>query len=347
MKILYIGASNKSSTSRHRADALTRLGHDVKIADPYLHFKKHLTSKILSRAHYNTGYRLLNNKIKRWTNNLIEPKETIDIVWVDSGELLGPSSVQLLAQNGRKVILYNHDDPTGRRDGRRFDSLINSIPFYDLCVVVRHQNIAEFYEKGASKVIKVWRSYDEIAHTPFKDKSGIDPNFFSDIAFIGTWMRHESRDKFILQLINSGLNVKIWGSRWNKSPHWHQLKNHIAGGPLSGRDYVSAIQGSKVCLGMLSKGNRDLHTTRTMEIPYAGGVLCAERTSEHEELFEDGLEAVFWENVDECIEKCKDLLKNDTWRESIRTSGMKKIRALKLGHEDICQSIIQEIHTLQ
>jgi hypothetical protein len=36
MKILYIGLSAPASTSRHRADALKRLGHDVVIADPYL-----------------------------------------------------------------------------------------------------------------------------------------------------------------------------------------------------------------------------------------------------------------------------------------------------------------------
>jgi hypothetical protein len=36
MKILYIGHSAPASTSRHRADVLKRLGHDVVIADPYL-----------------------------------------------------------------------------------------------------------------------------------------------------------------------------------------------------------------------------------------------------------------------------------------------------------------------
>ena len=89
-----------------------------------------------------------------------------------------------------------------------------------------------------------------------------------------------------------------------------QLKPYFKGQTLKGKDYISAIQGSKICLGLLSKGNRDLHTTRTFEIPFIGSLLCAERTSEHLELFDENLEAVFWNSAEECAEKCKELLKN-------------------------------------
>ena len=184
-------------------------------------------------------------------------------------------------------------------------------------------------------------SYDEIMHAPFSRPADIPDGFHSEVAFIGTWMRGEGRDQFVLDLLRRGIPVSIWGQRWHKSPLWEQLKDCHRGGNLSGRDYVAAIQGAKVCLGMLSRGNRDLHTTRSMEIPYAGGVLCAERTSEHLELYREGVEAVFWSSVDECARQCSRLLADAEWRESVRLAGMARIRASHRGHEDVCHSLVE------
>jgi len=343
LNIVYIGSCSPGSTSRHRADALSRLGHKVHRADPYEAFKSRLNGKIQSLVHYRSGYRLLQSDIARWTLNLMQQvlAQPPDIVWIDSGELLGYEAVKLVSQTGARLVSYNHDDATGKRDGRRFDSLLKSLALYDLCAVVRPENILEYQRHGARKVVHVWRSYDEVMHAPFKALSVIPAEFCSDVAFIGTWIRGEGRDRFLLDLVNQGVPVSIWGDRWQKSPLWGQLKACYRGASLSGRDYVAAIQGAKVCLGMLSKGNRDLHTTRTMEIPYAGGVLCAERTSEHLELYVEGVEAVFWRDAEECASQCRRLLDDDSWRESVRMAGMARVRAARRGHEDVCRVIVE------
>jgi len=104
---------------------------------------------------------------------------------------------------------------------------------------------------------------------------------------------------------------------------------------------VAAIQGAKLCLGLLSKENRDLHTQRSAEIPYAGGLFCAERTSEHRQLYTEGAEAVFWSDAEECIQACRRLLADEPLRERIRIAGMHRIRALGLGNESICRQILQ------
>lgn len=340
MKVLYIGHAAPESTSRHRADALRRLGHEVIVADPYAALATYLQGRLRSALHYRTGYRFVQPTIKRWLINWLKQLHHFDIAWVDSGELLGADCMRLLRSAGLSTVLYNHDDPTGKRDGHRFDSLVKSLPFYDVCAVVRQENIQEYKSRGAKVVIRVWRSYDEVMHAPYQDTSDIPADFRSEVAFIGTWMRGEGRDQFVLDLVKRGIPVSIWGQRWEKSPLWEQLKGCYRGGNLSGRDYVAAIQGAKICLGMLSKGNRDLHTTRTMEIPYAGGGLCAERTSEHLELYKDGIEAVFWSDVDECAQQCRCLLDDDAWRESVRRAGMARVRASHLGHEDICRTLI-------
>lgn len=340
-RILYIGASGSACTSRHRADALRRLGHEVLIADPYLALKKQLENPLRGAFHYRTGYRFLQSAVERWTDFWLSGFKGFEIAWVDNGELLGARSVRRLNAARLSTVLFNHDDPTGQRDGRRFGSLRGALALYEVCAVVRQQNIEEYQALGAKTVQRVWMSYDEVAHAPYPEKSGIPDRFLSDVVFIGTWMRGEGRDQFLLDLIRRGIPVSIWGQRWEKSPLWHLLQAFHRGGNLGGRDYVAAIQGAKVCLGMLSRGNRDQHTTRTMEIPYAAGVLCAERTREHMELYEEGVEAVFWSDVDECARQCRRLLSDAAWRESVRSAGMARVRTSGRGHEDVCRVIVE------
>jgi len=241
------------------------------------------------------------------------------------------------------AVRGNEDDHNGHGGGRRFDSLLRAASLYDLCVVMRDVNVAECYVRGARKALKVWRSYDEVAHCPDLAPKPVSAKFCADVSFIGTWMRHEARDQFLLSLRDRGLDVAVWGDRWHKSSLWHRLQPLWRGTGLAGSDYVSAIQGSKICLGLLSKGNRDLHTTRSLEIPYAGGLFCAERTSEHLSLYVENREAVFWSDVNECGEKCLELLADSGKRSRIRAAGMRRVRQNGVGNEDICRQVLGEV----
>ena len=74
----------------------------------------------------------------------------------------------------------------------------------------------------------------------------------------------------------------------------------------------------------------DLGNTESIfEIPYCGGVFCAERTSEHLQLYREDVEAVYWSDVNECIEKCQKLLSDDKIRADIAEKG--RIRCLRNG----------------
>ena len=339
--ILYLGASSAGSTSLHRANAIKRLGHTVIIKDPFSEFGSDIISRWPGAIHFRTGYIFLQRKIQKWlaaelAREVIKP----DLIWIDMGELFGPASLNILKRMNCPIVLYNVDDPTGKRDGQRFASLIRAISLYDLVVVVRKETASECRALGAKNVMLVCRSYDEVEHRPFKTVDEIPKEFRSDVAFIGTWMRHEKRDEFLLELISQGVPVSIWGDRWNKSPHFATLGAYWRGNALRGREYVAAMQGAKICLGLLSKGNRDLHTTRSLETPFAGGLFCAERTIEHQEMYKEGVEAVFWSDAAECARQCNMLLSNDTLREQIRAAGMLRVRSLNVGNEEVCRRIL-------
>lgn len=340
MRILYLGRSEPASTSRHRALALSRIGHSVTHVDAQSIHRASF-SGVLGTLHFKSGYRLIQRTLCDWLESL-EFGEGFDVVWVDSGYLFGRENVRKLKQFGERTILYCIDDPAGGRDGHRFDSLRAAIPEYDLCVSVRPPTIADLIRIGAKRTLKVMMSYDEIAHALTSDVE-VPESLRSDVAFVGTWMRGEGRDEFILELDAAGVPVSIWGDRWPKSRHWKRLEKCWRGPAISSDTYRSVIRGAKLCLGLLSSGNRDEHTTRSFEIPAIGGLLCAKRTPEHMQLYEDRKQAVFWDDAKECAETCKELLANPARAEDIRRAGVKRVRALKNGNEDVCRRILEAV----
>ncbi len=255
-----------------------------------------------------------------------------DLVWVDQGEWFGPRILRSIRErcgSSLPIVNYTVDDPFGGRDARRFAGFLRAVSSYDLLAVVREENLAEARIRGARAVMRVWRSADEVAHAPRELSIEQRRRFASEVAFVGTWM--PERGPFMAELIRFGVPLSIWGDRWQKAPEWSRLAPHWRGPGLDvDEDYAAAILSAKVALGLLSRGNRDLHTTRSLEIPALGGLFCAERTNEHLELYEDGHEAVFWTNAVECAEKCMALLADAPRRRAIAAAG--HARALRNGY---------------
>jgi hypothetical protein len=220
------------------------------------------------------------------------------------------------------IINYNIDDPYGKRDGRRWRQYLRAVPFYDLIVVVRDCNVAEAYSRGARKVLRVPMSADEIAHAPRAIREQDYRKWANDVLFIGTWM--PERGPFMARLVELGVPLSIYGKLWENAPEWHILRKCWRGGDLLGDDYVMAIQCAKVNLGLLSKGNRDLSTTRSFEIPLVGAVFCAERTAEHLKLYREDEEATFWSSPEECASKCMQLLSDEQLRKNLAVNSRKR-----------------------
>ena len=326
MRIAYIG--QHCGTSLHRGRALERLVHAVTIVDPWSWLPK---ARWAGPWLYRTSAFGSNIFVARRLADAVEQARP-DLVWVDQGEWLGPRILRAIREccgPAVPIINYTVDDPFGNRGARRFAGFLRAVPRYDLLAVVREENVAEARARGARAVMQVWRSADEVAHAPRELGAGQRRRFASEVVFVGTWM--PERGPFMAELIRRGVPLSIWGDCWQKASEWPQLAPHWCGPGLDNDDdYAAAILAAKVTLGLLSKGNRDLHTTRSLEIPALGGLFCAERTREHLELYEEGVEAVFWRDAAECAEHCRALLADEPRRKAIAVAG--HARALRNGH---------------
>ena len=233
-----------------------------------------------------------------------------------------------LQKQAGKVINYNVDDPYGRRDANSWMQYRQAVCAYDMMVVVREENIREAEQLRAKKVLHVFRSADEVAHAPRILTEEEKAKWGSEVLFAGT--AFAERGPFFVELIQLGVPLTIYGNSWQDMKEWKIIEPYWKGPDLdTPYTYSTAILASKVTLGLLSSENRDLHTTRSMEIPSLGRLFCASRTREHLALYKEGEEAVFWSNARECAEQCSALLKDDDYRESIACKGHE--RYLKNG----------------
>jgi spore maturation protein CgeB len=324
MHILYIGPV--SGTCLDRAQALRRLGHQVTHMDPRTLLPRTVwVDRILWRA----GGHWLGPLVARAMRQALKGQR-FDLCHVDNGEWVSPPVVKVFRQHAPKVINYNIDDPTGPRDRQRFAAYRRAVPHYDLVAVVREDNLPELHALGARQMTRVWRSADEVSHAPRPLTAQDHARWDCDVLFLGTWM--PERGPFLLELVKLGVPLTIQGGQWQKAPEWPELKRHWRGGPIDGDDYAKAIQCAKVNLGLLSKGNRDLHTTRSLEIPALGSLLCAERTPEHTAMYAEDLEAVFWQDAPTCARVCQRMLSDEALRLAIAHAG--QARYWRNGHQN-------------
>ncbi|MES2859973.1 MAG: glycosyltransferase [Pseudomonadota bacterium] len=342
MRIFYIGSSTPKSTSRHRADALVRIGHRVTRFDPFVALGGVLGGPVMERLHYRTGYRLLQPMVRAMLEARAGEVAMHDAIWIDAGELFGRRSVAFLA-NLAPTVLVCLDDPAGGRDGRRFDSLVEALPAYDLCVAFREPTVQDFRRLGARRTLRVWMGYDEVAHRPPSDDEREDFGVAGGVVFIGSWMPREDREAVVLGLMDRGVPMSVWGDRWSRSPHWSRIRSAWRGGALYGRDYCMRLAGADACLGLVSRGNRDEHTTRSLETPFIGGLLVGQRTGEHTGMFEDGVEALLWNDLDECAAHCLGVMADPGRGRGIRAAGMARIRRGGFGNETLTGSILSEL----
>ena len=212
---------------------------------------------------------------------------------------------------------------------------------YNLVAVVREENIAEAQALKARKVIRVYHSADEAAHAPRELTAEVHARWESEVVFVGTYF--PECGPFMAQLVRRGVPLTIYGNQWQKAKEWSVLQQAWKGpGTTQDDDYAKAIQCAKVSLGLLSKGNRDLHTTRSLEVPSLGAVFCAERTTEHQHLYCEGEEAIFWSDAEECSDACLKLLANDNLRREMARRGRERCLRNGTMNEQVMARIISQ-----
>ena len=263
-----------------------------------------------------------------------------DIVWIDKGNTIFPSTLKTIKEMNPNCILVHYMIDDFMNPYHRTKQIIDTIPLYDYYIVNRTINISELRRYGCKHPIHVYMTYESLFHFPRPISVDSISRLGGDLGFIGTY--EKERAESMLYLAENGLKIRIWGNGWKRMKD----KNNnlmIEDKGLYSENYCYAICAFKINLAFLRKKSRDLHTTRSSEIPACGGFMIAERTSEHLAMFEEDKEAVFFSSNEELLEKCKYYLEHEEERQTIAKAGRKRCIESDYSNEGMIRKVLQQI----
>ena len=318
-RVLFAGYMWRGSTCIPRSEGLRSLGLDLSVFD--------------STPVYQSAYRIVNSlshrffctlRVKQMNRTLVKEclRTAPDVVWIEKGDWIFPSTIRKLRMHTRFVVHYNTDDIFGKQTW--FWLHRKGMALYDVLMTTNRFNIGEIRNRCGSSALRVGMGHDRSVHRP----QSVDGRKEYDVVFIGHWEPHT--EGYVLALRSAGIRVDVWGPHWQKSGRPEFRKTH----PLEQDEYLSVLSRSRLALCSLSRRNRNESTGRSYEIPAVGMCMLAERTDEHAFLFRHGEEALLFSDADELIRHARFALDNDSSRERIALNGRRRITHLGLSWQD-------------
>jgi spore maturation protein CgeB len=256
---------------------------------------------------------------------------------------------------GVKSVSYMIDNAFGPRRDPGWRLYMKDIPHFDLHVVQRDKNIADYRERGARDVIKIQTAYEPTVHFPEPEgesRGGGDAYEARDaardrgVSFIGT--SYDDRPEFLTRLWREcGFPVVISGDKmWNARLDAEAAKALYTGGELYGAAYREAIWRSKINLSFITHSNQDEFVHKSFEIAGCGGFLLAERSAGHMAKFREDEEAVFFSDFAECAAKIRRYLPDAAARGRIAAAGHERAVRDGYGNDAQMAKILERVRPL-
>lgn len=328
-RVLVIGQLWPGSTSEHRRKTLQELGFSTIGFDisPYTGHANRILSSVAHRLNIGPPVRHLNRDLLEF---IAAAGQTFDYVWVDKGKWLYPETLlELRHITGAKIVHYTPDAQLVDNKSRQFKA---GIPLYDVMFTTKPFEVELYRKLGARHIFLVHQSYDGSRLYPRKLDVSEQNAFGADVSFIGHCQPHYAA--CLKTARASGGRVRVWGPGWRRYSRMHKWAREIfSGDGVWEEDYAKALNGAAIGLCLLSKKIPETTTTRTFEIPGCGVFMLAERTEHHLALFREGVEAEFFGNHEELVEKIGYYLHNPQQREKIAAAGHE--RCLKSGYDNL------------
>lgn len=255
--------------------------------------------------------------------------QNYDVIWIDKGLTIDADTLHAsLKRNPRCILVgYSPDDmgvPHGQ--SRQF---LEHLPLYDIFFTTKSYNVQELRDLGCQRVEFVGNAYDPHTHRPVDLTPEERRELGGPVGFIGGW--ESERAESLYRLAREGVNVRVWGGGWASARQRHP-NLRLECKEFFDERYPRAISAFDINFCFLRKKNRDLQTTRSVEIPACGKFMLAERTVEHCELFQEGVEAEFFDSFDELREKVAFYLRHDQIRERVGRAGL--VRCERSGYSN-------------
>lgn len=262
-----------------------------------------------------------------------------DLLFVYRGTHIFPETLRKIKMVcGSKVFGYHNDDPFSKHNNRfswRF--FHGSLKEYDHIFSYRHKNLDDYSNMGHHNISLLRSSF--IAERNFPEEVDYR-KFLSDVVFVGHF-EDDGRDQMFKQLLELGINLKIYGPEWERSAHYSFFKKRM--GPILPAidNYNMVLNSTKIAIVLFSKINKDSYTRRCFEIPATKTLMVCEYSKDMaENLFNEGQEAIYFRSFDDLAQKLKYYLANEDDRERIANNAFERLHYDGHNIGDRCKQVL-------
>lgn len=252
-----------------------------------------------------------------------------DLVFISNAHYCWPNTLEFLRAHSIPTLCFYHDPQWLGGSRKRF---LQNIERLDLVLTTREWQAGEFKSFGANKVKVIRFGFDPRVHRPLSPDPMAIARYGAEIAFIGTYHRYRANELNKLVKKDFPYSLRIWGSFWDRQSVDVPMLKYWEGRYVHEQEIPVIYSTNKIGLNWvnwepdsqdLALRQGDQHTPRSFQIPACGGaVMIAQRTDEHKRFFEEDVEAVYFDTVEELREKL------DYWLEPSRDALRRQMAAL-------------------
>jgi len=319
LRLLYVGSLRPGGNGLDRVALFETAGFAVQQADRFAFMSRgsRIERTLAARFHAGRGPRGFDRMLRAAAD-----RGGFDLVFVDKGVWVRPGTLARL-KAAATLGLAIHYTPDAQFLENRSRHFFRALPLYDLAITTKPFELDAYRNAGAADVRLIHQGFGaRLAPVP---TAAIPDRLRSDVCFVGHCQPHYAQ---VLERVAARAPLKIWGPKWSAYARDHAwAREPVQGDGLYGADYARALSGARIAIGLLSKRIPETTTTRSFEIPACGTMLLAERTEDHQALFEEGVEAEFFDSAEECADKARFYLADDAARERIAAAGLRRCHA--------------------
>lgn len=323
MKIVYTGEMERGGTCHARMRALARLATELHCLDYNTYWSElgRLRRALEMRLFYLPGAARMNRDLLRMCE-LHRP----NLVWVDKGTSIWPSTLRKLRTHGILLVQYNTDALYHRSANVRLLYALQRAGMreYDMYFTTNLDDYATMHKEARPRTEMTYLGYDHERFTGAPLAPEVDRAWSNPLVFAGHY--EPSTEAGILALARAGLPVKVFGPLWQRCKEKNLLAPHVAYRRLNNDEYTWALKAASIGLCFVSRMNGNQTAARSFEIPGSGTFLLAQRTPQHLECYQEGEEAEFFGSDNELVEKATFYLQHHSARETIARRGAEKCR---------------------
>lgn len=263
--------------------------------------------------------------ISNFNKNIIQVAKLnadLSFIFIEKGWYIYPSTLKKIQNLSplAKIIYFSNDNMILSHNNNFFINKIFKLRIFDKINLINIPDYKKFAKKYNSNIHFTDKAYSEKIH--FK-KFNYKQKYKYDISFIGSCTL--DRVKLLTSLEREGFKINIWGYGWENYANQFKRKNTFKGGEVFNNRYRDIMASSRINLSFLRKINYDTQTSRSIEIPAAGGLILTEYSSTHKRIYGNLSKYILFSSRSDLINKIKFYLKNEKFRKKITEAVQNKI----------------------